>query len=104
MCAAMGILSYLAYGNLVQDIVLYNLPQDSNLASVVALLYMLNIVGSITMTIQPIYGLFEKGQKDKREDAELQVGPTAALERPSVGGLSSSTDNTTEVVGDGLSI
>ena len=60
MCIAMGVLSYLAYGNMVQDIVLYNLPQESELATLVALLYMLNIVGSITMTIQPIYGLFEK--------------------------------------------
>ena len=60
-----GCLSYLAYGNLVQDIVIYNLPQQNNLATVVALLYMLNIVGSITMTIQPIYGLFEKQEKAK---------------------------------------
>ena len=51
MALAMGVLSYLTYGNLVQDIVLYNLPQHSNVATVVALLYMLNIVGSITMTI-----------------------------------------------------
>ena len=26
LCALMGTLSYLAYGNLIQDIVLYNLP------------------------------------------------------------------------------
>ena len=55
LCLVLGTLSYLTYGNLIQDIVLYNLPQDSSLATVVALLYMLNIVGSITMTIQPIY-------------------------------------------------
>ena len=29
LCSMMGTLSYLAYGNLVQDIVLYNLPQNS---------------------------------------------------------------------------
>ena len=51
LCALMGTLSYLAYGNLIQDIVLYNLPQHSNLGTFVAVLYMLNIVGSITMTI-----------------------------------------------------
>ena len=62
-----GSLSYLAYGSLVQDIVIYNLPQQNNLATAVALLYMLNIVGSITMTIQPIYGLFEKQEKSKQE-------------------------------------
>ena len=60
MCLIMGTLSYLAYGNLIQDVVLYNLPQNSNVATFVALLYMLNIVGSISMTIQPIYALFEK--------------------------------------------
>ena len=26
MCIIMGTLSYLAYGNLIQDVVLYNLP------------------------------------------------------------------------------
>ena len=51
MCLAMGTISYLAYGDLVQDIVLYNLPQHSPLATMVAVLYMFNIVGSITMTI-----------------------------------------------------
>ena len=68
MCILMGTLSYLAYGTLVQDIVLYNLPQHSNLATAVAALYMLNIVGSITMTIQPIYGLFEKKEKAKPDE------------------------------------
>lgn len=50
-CLLMGTLSYLAYGELVQDIVLYNLPHHSKLATLVAALYMLNVVGSITMTI-----------------------------------------------------
>ena len=67
LCVVVGSLSYLAYGSLVQDIVIYNLPQQNNLATAVALLYMLNIVGSITMTIQPIYGLFEKQEKAKQE-------------------------------------
>jgi hypothetical protein len=71
MCVSMGTLSYLAYGDLVQDIVLYNLPQHSNLATIVAILYMLNIVGSISMTIQPIYALFEKKEKAKEEDSGL---------------------------------
>ena len=65
LCIVVGSLSYLAYGSLVQDIVLYNLPQQNSMATAVALLYMLNIVGSITMTIQPIYGLFEKQEKVK---------------------------------------
>ena len=70
LCVVVGSLSYLAYGSLVQDIVLYNLPQQNNLATAVALLYMLNIVGSITMGLQPIYGLFEKQEKSKQEKNE----------------------------------
>ena len=61
----MGVISYLAYGSLTKDIILYNLPRDSSIATSVELLFMLNIVGSITMTIQPIYALFEKNTKDK---------------------------------------
>lgn len=52
--------SYLAYGDMIQDIVLYNMPQHSFMAKVIALMYMLNIVGSFTICIQPIYALFEK--------------------------------------------
>ena len=55
LCLAMGSLSYLSYGSLTQDIVLFNLPQGSNVATFVALLYMLNVTGSIMMQIQPIY-------------------------------------------------
>ena len=90
----MGTLSYLAYGSLIQDIVLYNLPQHSNLGSCVAILYMLNIIGSITMTIQPIYGLFEKKVKDKEED--LQEEP-AQLQRDSV---ESQTETSTVILND----
>lgn len=79
LCIAIGCLSYLAYGDLTQDIVLYNLPQGSKLATLVAILYMFNIAGSITMTIQPIYGLFEKGQARK---AKMDL-PQAAGEHSS---------------------
>ena len=51
MCLLMGILSYLAYGSDTKDVILYNLPPGSQLATLVALLYMLNIVGSIAMTV-----------------------------------------------------
>lgn len=62
ICLLMGTLSYLAYGSDTEDVVLYNLPKGSNLATLVAALYMLNIVGSIAMTVQPIYALFEKSE------------------------------------------
>ena len=66
----MGLLSYGAYGSLTQDIVFYNLPKGSSLATFVSVLYMLNIVGSISMTIQPIYGLVEKGVVSHGDDHE----------------------------------
>jgi hypothetical protein len=33
-------------------------------------MYMLNIVGSFTICIQPIYGLFEKKKEPEKENAE----------------------------------
>ena len=50
----------------------------------VAILYMFNIVGSITMTIQPIYGLFEKREKDKEEDAADLMPSREVLQRGSI--------------------
>ena len=68
LCITMGCLSYGAYGTLTQDIVFYNLPKGSTIATMVSILYMLNIVGSISMTIQPIYGLIEKGVVSHGDD------------------------------------
>jgi len=63
--------SYLAYGNMIQDIVLYNMPQHSNMARIIELMYMLNIVGSFTICIQPIYAMIEKrNDKQQRNDPE----------------------------------
>ena len=82
----MGTLSYATYGSETKDVVLYNLPAGSKLATMVALLYMLNIVGSITMTIQPIYALFEKNQTKQ-----------PVVERPeSAGGQAENAQNTSD--------
>ena len=80
----MGTLSYATYGSETKDVVLYNLPVGSKLATMVALLYMLNIVGSITMTIQPIYALFEKNQTkqpvvERPESADGQAENNARM-------------------------
>jgi len=45
------------------------MPQHSNLSRLVAVMYMLNIVGSFTICIQPIYSIFEK-KVEKKEKAE----------------------------------
>ena len=87
VCLLMGILSYLAYGNETADVVLYNLPQGSQLATLVALLYMLNIVGSIAMTVQPIYALFEK-------NSEVRLPETGATSARSGGQQQEQPDET----------
>lgn len=51
ICSLVGGLSYAAYGNLTQDIVLYNLPKGTQFATVIALSYMINIVGSVAICI-----------------------------------------------------
>ncbi len=50
------------------------------------------------MTIQPIYGLFEKEEKQKDEDMPPQRLSTGADQRDSVG--SHSTDSQSEATGD----
>ena len=45
------------------------MPQHSNLARIVEVMYMLNIVGSFTICIQPIYSIFER-KEVKKEKAE----------------------------------
>ena len=49
------------------------MPNHSNLSRLVVIMYMLNIVGSFTICIQPIYSIFEKKEpvkKEKEDDPE----------------------------------
>lgn len=71
MVISLCAVSYLAYGSMIQDIVLYNMPQHSNLARLVVIMYMLNIVGSFTICIQPIYAIFEKKEPVKKEKDDI---------------------------------
>ena len=43
------------------------MPNHSNLSRLVVIMYMLNIVGSFTICIQPIYSIFEKREPVKKE-------------------------------------
>ena len=67
------------------------------MGTLVAILYMLNIIGSITMTIQPIYGLFEKRSKEKDEGEEEQeeANEEQGLPEPVAAGLRNSIDSQT---------
>jgi len=38
------------------------------MARIIELMYMLNIVGSFTICIQPIYAIFEKNESKKEKD------------------------------------
>ena len=46
------------------------MPNHSNLSRLVVVMYMLNIVGSFTICIQPIYAIFEKQEPVKKEKEE----------------------------------
>jgi len=61
---------------------------------------MLNIVGSITMTIQPIYALFEKG--DKSAEPQQLPQPRSANGAIETGTIASN-DDATEIISDSFS-
>jgi len=67
LALALGIMSYWAYGNMTREIVLYNLPGDSIFAMMTSIFYMLNMVGSFAITIQPIYHIVD-GSIQESED------------------------------------
>ena len=51
LCCVIGLPAYAAYGDNIRDIVFYNLPQGDNVATLIELLYIFNIMGSFTITI-----------------------------------------------------
>ena len=54
-----SVMGYLAFGNQVQDVILYNLPFDSPLSISIKILYIICISGSFILIIQPIYHIME---------------------------------------------
>jgi proton-coupled amino acid transporter len=54
LCIGCGTLSYLTFGQKIEDIVLLNLP-ESNLADITKMLYLLTIMGSYVILIQPVF-------------------------------------------------
>jgi len=54
-----GYLGYLAFGNGVKSVILYSLPNNDPLAITAKICYVLTIVGSFVILIQPIYYILE---------------------------------------------
>jgi len=59
VAATVGYLGYLAFGNSVKSVVLYSLPNDDGAAITAKICYLLTIMGSFTIIIQPIFYVIE---------------------------------------------
>jgi len=51
MCMLVGLLSYAAFGDATEDVILFNLPKGSDLTVTIQVMYMLNIMGSFSLVI-----------------------------------------------------
>lgn len=55
-----GFAAYGAFGSATETVVIFNLPYGSSVSILVQVMYMLNIMGSFSLLVQPIFQLFEK--------------------------------------------
>ena len=55
----MGYLGYLAFGNSVKSVILYSLPNEDPAAITAKCCYVLTIMGSFVILIQPIFYVLE---------------------------------------------
>ena len=61
IACTVGYLGYLAFGSTTKSLILYNLPNGDSLAITAKICYILTIMGSFTLVIQPIYYILERG-------------------------------------------
>jgi amino acid permease len=59
VAATVGYLGYLAFGNSVKGVILYSLPNDDPAAITAKICYVLTIMGSFVLLIQPIFYIIE---------------------------------------------
>ena len=57
-----GMIGYLAYGDKVHSLILYNLPNDEMSSNLAKVFYVITIMGSDVLLIQPIFYLIESSQ------------------------------------------
>ena len=67
--ASWGILSYLAFGNTLNDLILIVLPTHNNVSIAAKLIYSLNICGSYVLMIQPIFSVMENYRSYQNYDS-----------------------------------
>ena len=71
-----GYLGYLAFGNGVKSVILYSLPNNDPLAITAKICYVLTIVGSFVILIQPIYYILESANWYKAVGGTEEDAPT----------------------------
>lgn len=62
VAATVGYLGYLAFGNSVKSVILYSLPNEDPLAITAKCCYVLTIMGSFVILIQPIFYVVESSR------------------------------------------
>jgi len=86
-----GYLGYLAFGNGVKSVILYSLPNQDPAAITAKIFYILTIMGSLVILIQPVYYIIESsnwykwlgGVRDEDEENKKkeEIMMEAAMEK-----------------------
>lgn len=76
VAATIGYVGYLAFGSKVKSVILLNLPNQDPSAIIAKICYILTIMGSFVLLINPIYYIIEntecyKGKRSINEQEEL---------------------------------
>lgn len=66
VAGTVGYLGYLAFGNGVKGVILYSLPNDDPAAITAKICYLLTIMGSFVIIIQPIFYIIENAEWYKK--------------------------------------
>lgn len=61
-----GYVGYLAFGNTIKSVIIYNLPSKDPISIIVTCCYLITIMGSYVIMIQPIFYIIENCQCYKR--------------------------------------
>jgi len=81
-----GYLGYLAFGNGVKSVILYSLPNNDPAAITAKICYVLTIVGSFVILIQPIYYILESSNWYKAlggtDEDDSTPSPPPAAKKP----------------------
>ena len=92
VAATVGYIGYLAFGNSVKGVILYSLPNDDPAAITAKICYVLTIMGSFVILIQPIFYVMESSGWYKKtstccadDGPEEMMAPKAAEGKPEGG-------------------